>query len=209
MDSFTHCWKNARLSVALVVAAFLFHAGSTLAQPALAPAEIVHLRLERSDEGIFLNAQLKFELSPVVQDALRKGIPVYFLAEAHLMRDRWYWSDKKLASATRQSRLTYHPLTRRWRLSVTQGASAGVNPGVALNQNFEELPEAIAALSQLSRWKIAEPSEIDPEARYNVDFSFRLDQSELPRPFQIGLLGQTDWTISVARNQRVSMELTK
>jgi hypothetical protein len=203
MASFTLCWKNARLSLALLVLALFFHAGAARAQTA--PAEIAQLRLERSDEGIFLNAQLRFELSAAVQDALRKGIPVYFVAQAHLLQDRWYWSDKKLASATRQLRLSYHPLTRRWRLSVTQG----VNPGAALNQNFEELPEAMAALTHLSRWKIAESAEIDPDARYTVDFSFRLDLSELPRPFQIGLLGQTDWTVSVAKNQRVSMELAK
>jgi hypothetical protein len=134
---------------------------------------------------------------------------VYFVAEAQLLRDRWYWYDKKLVTATRQLRLTFHPLTRRWRLSVAQGASLGANPGAALSQNFESLPEALAALSRLSHWKIAENSEIDPEARYNVDFSFRLDLSELPRPFQIGILGQSEWTISVARNQRLSMEPLK
>lgn len=207
MDSFTPCWKSARRSLAVVLGAlWVVLCVPVLAHAQAVPAEITQLRLERSDEGVFLSAQINFELSPEVQDALLKGIPVYFVAEAQLLRDRWYWYDKKLAVVVRHMRLTYHPLTRRWRLSVMQGASASHNPGVALNQNFESLHEAILALSRLSRWKIAESSDIDPDVRHNVEFSFRLDLSELPRPFQIGVLGQAQWTISVAKNQRLYLE---
>jgi hypothetical protein len=205
MDFFTPCWKSARLRLALLLAALCCCAIPALAQSQ--PAEIVQMRLERTDEGVFLSAQVRFELAAVVQDALLKGIPVYFLAEAQLLRDRWYWSDKRLTAATRHMRLSYHPLTRRWRLSVAKGGSVVGNPGAALNRNFETLQEALQSLSLLSRWKIAEPADVDADARHTVDFSFRLDLSELPRPFQIGLLGQSDWTVSVAKNQRLNMEL--
>ncbi len=210
MDSFTLCWKNARPSLVLLLAALcllLFQSAPLQAQ--VLPAEITQLRLERSDEGVFLSAQVQFELSTGVEDALLKGIPVYFVAEAQLLRDRWYWYDKKLASATRRIRLSYHPLTRRWRVSVMQGASVSGTAGVALSQNFETLREAIASLSRLSRWKIAESSDVDPEAKHNVDFSFKLDLSELPRPFQIGILGQNEWTVSASRNQRLALEAIK
>lgn len=210
MDSFTPCWKSARRSLALVLAAvclLLFQSASVQAQAL--PAEITQLRVERSDEGVFLSAQIKFELSPVVEDALLKGIPVYFVAEVQLLRDRWYWYDKKLATAIRHIRLSYHPLTRRWRVSVMQGGGASGSSGVALSQNFESLHDAIVALSRLSRWKIAEASDVDPEARQNVDFSFKLDLSELPRPFQIGILGQNEWTVSVAKSQRLALEAAR
>lgn len=209
-DFFTPCWKSVRRSWLVALVAFC----TLLAVPGAAradavPAEITQLRLERLDDGVFLSAQVKFDLPTVVEDALLKGIPVYFVAEAQLYRDRWYWYDKKLVTAARHMRLSYHPLTRRWRLSVTQGGSAGSGAGVSLNQNFETLRDALSALSRLARWKIADATDIDLEARHNVDFSFRLDLSELPRPFQIGILGQTDWTISVARNQRLHIEATK
>lgn len=210
MDSFTPCWKSARRSLALVLAAvclLLFQSASVQAQAL--PAEITQLRVERSDEGVFLSAQIKFELSPVVEDALLRGIPVYFVAEVQLLRDRWYWYDKKLATAIRHIRLSYHPLTRRWRVSVMQGGGASGSSGVALSQNFESLHDAIVALSRLSRWKIAEASDVDPEARQNVDFSFKLDLSELPRPFQIGILGQNEWTVSVAKSQRLALEAAR
>ena len=210
MDFFTPCWKSARRSLALVltvVCLLVFPSASVHAQAP--PAEITQLRLERADDGVFLSAQIQFELSHVVEDAVSKGIPVYFVVEAQLLRDRWYWYDKKLATATRRIRLSYHPLTRRWRTSVMQDANASGSSGVALSQNFESLRDAIASLSRVLRWKIAEGSDVDPEARHNVDFSFKLDLSELPRPFQIGILGQNEWTVSVAKNQRLTVEAIK
>ena len=80
------------------------------------------------------------------------------------------------------------------------------NSGVALGQSFDTQEEAMAAVQRISRWKIADTADIDPDARHSVDFRFRLDLSQLPRPFQIGAVGQADWSISAARNQRLAIE---
>jgi hypothetical protein len=178
-----------------------------LALPARAEpgsAEITQLRIERSDEGILLSASVRFDLPPVVEDALEKGIPMFFVAEAAVFRDRWYWYDKQISYAARHMRLSYQPLTRRWRLVVSPTPIG--NSGGALGQTFDSREEALAAVQRISRWKIADASEIDPEERHNVDFRFRLDVSQLPRPFQIGAVGHADWTISAARNQRLALE---
>jgi len=202
---FTHCLKNIRLSLALLLACIcLAWAAPGVAQANGAVADVSQLRLERSDEGVYLSASLKFELPAIVEDALLKGIPMFFVAEAEVFRDRWYWYDKKVASASRHMRLAYQPLTRKWRLNVSPGAIGNVGLGVTLNQSFDELSDALAAVQRISRWKIAEPAEIEPDSRHNVDFRFRLDVSQLPRPLQIGAVGQSDWNISVARNQRLA-----
>jgi hypothetical protein len=189
--------------VALLLAlALLLVAGPAAADPAT--AEITQMRIERSDEGILLSATVSFDLPPVVEDALEKGIPMFFVAEAAVFRDRWYWYDKQVSYAARHMRLSYQPLTRRWRLVVSPtpiGTSGG-----GLGQTFDSREEALAAVQRVSRWKIADPGEIDPDARHNVDFRFRLDVSQLPRPFQIGAVGHSDWTISAARNQRLALE---
>jgi hypothetical protein len=177
------------------------------ALPALAegPAtEITQLRLERAEEGVLLSAAVKFELPTVIDDALAKGIPMFFVAEAVLFRDRWYWYDKQMATVARHMRLSFQPLTRRWRLTVSS-APIG-NSGLALGQTFDTREEAMAAVQHISRLKVAETADLDPEARYNVDFRFRLDVSQLPRPFQIGAVGHADWNIAVMRNQRLAIE---
>lgn len=166
-------------------------------------AEVTQLRLERGDEGVLLSASVRFDLPAAVEDALAKGIPMFFATEAVLFRDRWYWYDKQVVTATRHMRLSFQPLTRRWRLVVS--ATPIGNSG-ALGQTFETREEALAAVQRVSRWKIADNADLDPEARHNVDFRFRLDVSQLPRPFQIGAVGQAEWSINAVRNQPLVLE---
>lgn len=180
-----------------------------LAAPAVAQsptAEVTQLRVERTEDGVLLSANTRFDLPQPVEDALAKGIPMFFVAEAVLLQDRWYWYDKRLAAATRHMRLSYQPLTRRWRLQVS-AAQIG-NSGLALGQIFESRDEALAAVQRISHWKIAEPGEFDPAARHSVEFRFRLDVSQLPRPFQIGAVGQADWNVSASRSVRLVAETT-
>jgi hypothetical protein len=210
--SITRCWKKAqglhlrsavlRAGRALIACCLLALAGPVLAEAP--PTEISQLRLERTEDGVLLSATIKFELPPVIDDALAKGIPMFFVAEAVLFRDRWYWYDKQTAIAARHMRLSYQPLTRRWRLVVSPHPIG--NSGLALGQTFDTREEAMAAVQHISHWKIAEAGDVDPEARYNVDFRFRLDVSQLPRPFQIGAVGHADWNITALRNQRLSIE---
>ena len=194
----TRYWKSARRELAAWLLLALLLPGWAWAQ---ATAEVAQLKVERTEEGVLLSTSVRFEVPPPVDEALAKGIPMYFVAEATLYQDRWYWYDKRVAGAQRHMRLSYQPLTRRWRLQVSS-APIG-HSGLALGQTFETRDEALAAVQRISQWKIAEPVELEADARYNVDFRFRLDISQLPRPFQIGAVGQADWNISASRNQRL------
>jgi hypothetical protein len=190
---------QARLAACLLaLLACAFAAG-----PAQAQAEVTQLRVERSDEGLLLSAAVRFDVPPAVDDALAKGIPMFFVAEATLLQDRWYWTDKRVANAQRHMRLSYQPLTRRWRLQVS--AQPIGNAGLSLGQSFDTREEALAAVQRVSQWRIHE-GELEADARYYVDFRFRLDISQLPRPFQIGAVGQADWNVSAGRAQRIALE---
>ena len=175
-----------------------------------APANISFLQVERGDGAVFLNAQLAFDLPAPIEDVLLKGIPLFFVAEAEVRRDRWYWYDKKLVVATRQIRLAYQPLTRRWRLNVSSSSgSSGSGLGGGLPQYFDTLAEALSKVQRISRWRIVELAELDPDVLHTVELSFKLDISQLPRPFQIGLIGQNDWNISTSKSIRFASEVSK
>ena len=198
MAFITHSLKNAALDA---IARFLLVACVCLllapSPSAAAPTEITQLRVERADDGVYLSANVRFDVPAVVEDALLKGIAIFFVVEADIYRDRWYWTDPRVASAARTLRLAYQPLTGRWRVNIVSGlitSSSGLR--ATLNQNYETLPEALSAIQRLTRWKIADASEIEADANYALDLNFRLDLSQLPRPFQIGVAGQRDWTIS-------------
>jgi hypothetical protein len=210
MAFITHCLKSARLDLIGLLACACLIWGAPSAVLAEAPAtEISLLKLERAGDAVLLTATVKFDLPTVVEEALLKGVALIFVAEAEIMRERWYWTNKKVVSAERHMRLAYQPLTRRWRLNVASGLITNAGLGMALNQNFDALPDALAAIQRLSRWKIADTSEIDLEQRHLVDFRFRLDASQLPRPLQIGTLGQTDWDISVSIRRPLVLEAIK
>jgi len=132
-----------------------------------------------------------------------------FVAEADVLRERWYWYDKKLASVQRQMRLAYQPLTRRWRLNINAGIASGAPAGLALNQSLDTLAQALSTIKRVSRWRIADTAELDPGLKYKVEFRFRLDLTQLPRPFQIGTLGQTEWDIAATAVAPLSFENTK
>jgi hypothetical protein len=176
-------------------------------QGAALATEITQLRIERADDGINLSALVSFELAPVVQDALLKGIPLFFVVEADIYRERWYWTDQRVTSTARTVRLAYQPLTRRWRVNIASGlitSSAGLR--AALNQNYDTLDEALSAFQRVARWKIAETADLEPGAAYLLDFTFRLDLSQLPRPFQIGMAGQREWSISAQFKDRLRLD---
>lgn len=172
-----------------------------------AATTLTQLRTERADEGIYLSAQVRFELSAVLEEALLKGIPAFFVIEADIYRDRWYWRDLRVSSAARTLRLAYQPLTGRWRVNIAPGllsSSAGLR--ATLSQYYDTLPEALSAVQQVARWRIAEAAELAPGTPYLLELNFRLDLSQLPRPFQIGVAGQRDWTIAVKVKESLHLE---
>ena len=204
----THCWKNARFDLISALACTCLLWGQVVVARAQSPfAEISHVKFERVEDSLFLSATVDFELSGAVEDALRKGVAMVFFAEATVYRQRWYWMSKRVANAQRHMRLTYQPLTRRWRLNITSDAVA--TAAMALNQSFESLPDALAVIQRLSRWKIVNFSEIDLAQSHTVELSFSLDVSQLPRPFQIGTIGQSDWTIAASTRQALLLESSK
>jgi Domain of unknown function (DUF4390) len=152
--------------------------------------ELKTLKVERRDGDLVLEFSTRLTLGPAIEDALHRGVPMYFTAQASVYRSRWYWRDERLARSTRTWRLTYQPLTASWRLSTG-----------GLSQGYPSLAEALASLSRVSGWPLLEGERLEPGERYYVEFSFRLDNSQLPQPMQIDLGG--DWKLGVERSLRV------
>lgn len=170
-------------------------------------ASVTQMRLENGDDGVYLSATVQFELPPLVEDVLDKGIALHFVAEAELYRERWYWTDRKVAQVSRYMRLAYQPLTRRWRLNVAPVPITGnAGFGVSLNQNFDSLDEALDAVKRIGRLRLGDAAEIGEDGQHPVVFRFRLDTTQLPRPFQIGMVGQSEWDIATERSVRLAVE---
>ncbi len=194
----TPCWKSAVLKHLLRSLRLAFWLLAMPLAQAQNAADLQQLRADRAGGEVLVSANVVFELPSVVEDALLKGIPLFFMLEADLLQERWYWYDKKVAGAQRQLRLAYQPLTRRWRVNVTTAPGGDSSQGLALSQNFDTLAEAMATVKKISRWKLTDLSDSEASAKYRVEIRFRLDLGQLPRPFQIGAIGQSEWDIQVS-----------
>ena len=181
-------WFAACVLVLAMFASALAAPAARAAEPELTSFDVVH-----NDEGVFLSYAVNLELSRSVDDALSKAVPLFFVAEAEVFRNRFYWRDQRVGLAVRRWRIVFQPLTSTYRVTFDGG----------LSQNYASRAEAFDAISRTARWKIAEGPQIEQGSRHYVEFSFRLDTSQLPRPMQIGIGGQADWAMSVQRTQKI------
>ena len=160
---------------------------------AAAEADLTHFDITRDEDGVYLSFIVNFELAKGPEDALARAVPLFFVAEAEVFRDRWYWRDRRIAHPTRVWKIVYQPLTSSYRVTTVGG----------LGQTYPTREEALLAISRATRWKIAEANQLDDGHHY-VEFNYRLDVTLLPRPMQIGVGGQNDWQLLVKRTQRIN-----
>jgi hypothetical protein len=139
--------------------------------------EVRAARLEAVEEGLVLNADFAFDLNQRLEEIVASGVPLYFRVDFELTRPRWYWLDEKAVSRQLQLRLSYHALSRHYRLS------AGT-----LQQNFASLGEALHVLKRVRNWLVADRTITFSEADYQAAVRLRLDAGMLPRPFQLSVL---------------------
>jgi hypothetical protein len=153
-----------------------------------ASAEGIKLKtadLERVDNDWLLNATFKIELTPGLEDAVQKGIVLYFQTEFDLTRSRWYWFDEKPSLAQRSIRLSYQPMTQQYRIA-SEGFTFSANT----------IFEALQAVGSIGGWRVIDGSQIDSSKSYTAALRMSLDLSRLPKPFQVNALNNRDWNIS-------------
>lgn len=164
--------------------------------------------LERGDDGVYLSATLDFALSPSLEDALSRGMPLTFVMQAEVMRERWYWYDKKVSGVDRYFRLTYQPLSRRWRLHVSSTPIQSIGLGVTLGNSYDSLADAMAVVQKINRWKVADTQVLQKDVKQRLDLRFRLDLSQLPQALQFGNQASSDWNVNFDQSFRLE-ELAK
>lgn len=154
--------------------------------------EVQALSLRREEGAVLLDFDLRVHLPAAVEDALNRGVPLYFQATAALFRPRWYWRDARVARVERQWRLSYQPLTGVYRVSLG-----------AISQNHARLEDALASVTRVGRWQVADGAQAEAGERHYAEFSWKLDTNQLPRPMQFGLGSGSEWSLGVERTLRL------
>jgi hypothetical protein len=210
----THCWKNFLRLESLFLSGLkrcrwlCLALGLMLAGVAQAdtPVELQALKIERQDAAIYMSGTWQFEMPSALEDALLKGITLYFVTEVDISQERWYVYNQRVAHAERHVRLFYQPLTRRWRVNISQQPFNVSGLGVSLGQSYDTAEDAFSAVRRIVQWRIANAGELNPDAKQTININFKLDLKQLPRPLQIGAAGQSDWNIGYNKTQRLELK---
>ena len=142
-------------------------------------------RLKANEAGYSLSANFSITFNRRLEDVVNKGVMLYFVADFELQRPRWYWLDEQVASVSRTFQLSYHALTRQYRLSSEP-----------LHQSFASLDEAVGAMSQLRGWQVLDKEAIHEDRVYQAALRLRLDLTQMPKTFQVSALSSRDWTLA-------------
>lgn len=176
----TRCCKKCSPLLALAALVLLLSAAPAAQAEGI---DVSRATLVAAEEGYFLEADFGVVLNPTLEDALNKGVPLYFLLEFEIIRPRWYWLNDKIVDTRQQYRLSYNALTRQYRLGVG-----------SLFHNFSALSEALDFLSRVRRRRqVIEPGVLAKGNTYTAGVRMRLDVSQLPKPFQLNALASRDW----------------
>jgi hypothetical protein len=147
------------------------------------PVKSAELRIDENE--VLLSAEFDLALTPTLEEALQKGIPLYFVVEFDLTRARWYWLDEKVAEWAVTYRVSYSPLTRQYR--VASGP---------LGQTFESLDDVERFVGRVSSRPVAHADMLTKGARYEAALRIRLDVTQLPKPFQVNALALREWQLA-------------
>lgn len=140
--------------------------------------------LEMVDEVYLLKADFELNLGQAVEEALNKGVPLSFVVEFELNRPRWYWLDESISSVQRQLRISYHALTKQYRLQHNEQ-----------QKSFASLAELKSELSHIQEWRVAERAQLRKRYSYEARVRMKLDASQLPKPLQVNALASKDWSL--------------
>ena len=146
--------------------------------------EPLEASLSAGDDGYVLSAQFQIELGSHLEEAVSRGVPLYFQMEFDLTRNRWYWSNEHVAGRTINYRLAYNALTRQYRLTTG-----------GLHQNFATLEEALRVLARIASLAVADKGLLKPGEIYQAALRLSLDRQQLPKPFQVDAIANRDWQV--------------
>ena len=160
--------------------------GAAFSPPARADTVLVRsAEIRAEDDDYVLNADFELTLNATLEEALHRGVPLYFILEFEVLRPRWYWFDDKVLTTSVNYRIAWNALTRQYRVS------SGL-----FGQTLYSLAEVERFLSRVTSRPVARRDQLQKGSRYDAALRLRLDVNQLPKPFQVDALASREWQLA-------------
>lgn len=159
--------------------------GASPGAPPLASLTLQAVSVGRETSGSWvLRGNVNVSLSLALVAAIERGVTLQFESIFRAERSRWYWLPEQVYSQTRVGRLTFHPITRLFRVRLDG------NPP----RTFSDLTEALRYCLVVRGWQVAPAGQ--ELADLDLRLRLRLDKSALPKSLQISAFMSDDWNLS-------------
>ncbi len=178
---FMPCWKKSLSALVVAFCTWLLCIGVVQA----ADISLRNPQLELTDDSYALSADFNINFNTRLEEVISKGVVLYFVIDFELTRSRWYWFDEVVLHRNRTIQLSYHALTRQYRLSTG-----------SLHQGYATLDEALRVMARLRYWLVIDKGEIRGDKVYQAAVRMRLDLSQMPKTFQVSALSSRDWSLN-------------
>ena len=177
----------------------LFKSSKWLIVPLMLPAfqnvaaegiDVSRAEARITDGGqLSVSSRFQTELPDQLKQALRRGVPLNFtlgwqlsaptVASYRFKFDQLIGDDNNI-----YYKLTFHPLTNRYRVTVG-----------AFSTDYDTLDAALRAIGAVANWKVLHKGTLSgTEARETrAEIRLLLSTSKLPKPFQINALTSKNW----------------
>jgi hypothetical protein len=188
--------------IALVMALSLGFGAYALAADFSLPEVAVKL----TGDSLQFTGLFDLGLTPKVEEALSKGIPLELILGVRLYRQRAILWDEKTTEWTRRRQIRYHALSGQYLVSELDdclgdpGADCAkdfVDPVRSpIRENFNSLTEALRELGSLNDLKLRLPPNLTQEDTYSATLRIYLDIEALPSPLRPVAYTSPDWHLN-------------
>lgn len=148
---------------------------------------VLNAKSELQDNVYRLTANLKMQLSPDVERALKNGIAVALQLDIEVLRPGAYylWSET-VATLQQQYRVQHHALSRRYLVT---------NLNSAAQDYFSSLDGAMASLEAITDLPILDKSLLEADEQYAARVRFGINFDSLPVPLRYYAYVMPQWRL--------------
>ena len=136
-----------------------------------------------------VSSRFRTDLPDQLKEALKQGVPLHFnlswqLSAPSMSSYKFKFDQLLNNDSTIQYKLSFHPLTNRYRVTVG-----------TFSTEYDTLETALRAVGAVANWKVLSKGALSDVAAKDTKAEIRLQltTAKLPKPFQINALTSKNW----------------
>ena len=183
MAFITRLLKSSKTLIVLLLLAVSLNAAGEGISATRAEAKLTHAG------QLSVSSRFRTDLPDQLKEALKQGVPLHFnlrwqLAAPSMSSYKFKFDQLLNNDSTIQYKLSFHPLTNRYRVTVG-----------TFSTEYDTLETALRAVGAVANWKVLSKGALSDVAAKDTKAEIRLllTTAKLPKPFQINALTSKNW----------------